>query len=77
MPSIDQLADDVFDNGKYLAVRAFGNYYISLYALGEKFYEVWFLRPDIKIKKIEELTDMQILNHYIDFMQELDKHETT
>jgi hypothetical protein len=64
-------------HGNYLGVRSYYNYFINLYLLEDKFFELWFFRPNNEIEKIEELTDLKKLDLYIVHMQKLNCHENS
>jgi hypothetical protein len=47
----------ISENGKYIAVREYYNYFINLYLVEDVFYELWFFRPTNMVEKIEILDD--------------------
>jgi hypothetical protein len=57
----------IFEKGKHLATRPYYNYFINLNFQEDEFYEVWCFPDEIRIGKIEKLTDEKKLNLYIDF----------
>lgn len=75
IPIFDQLSLDekyqyISDNGEYIGVRSYYNYAINLYLVGESFYELLYFRPENKIEKIERLTDIKLIDQYIDQMNQ-------
>ncbi len=65
----------ISNNGKYIAVRHYYNYFINLYLLDDTFYELWYFRPTNEIEKIEKLDDNKKLNLYIQHMNKLDQQQ--
>lgn len=67
--------DNIFLEGKCIAVRLFFGYFMNLYLWNDEFYEVYFDIDSNKISKIEKLVDEKKLNMHIDYMTEINKHE--
>ena len=62
----------ISENGKYIGVREYYNYFINLYLVEDEFYELWYFKPTNKIEKIEILDDQKKLDLYISHMYQLD-----
>jgi hypothetical protein len=65
---LSQKYEYISENGKYIGVREYYNYFINLYLIEDVFYELWFFRPTNKIEKIEILDDQKKLDLYINYM---------
>jgi hypothetical protein len=70
--TLSQKYEYISENGKYIGVREYYNYFINLYLVEEVFYELWFFRPTNKIEKIEILEDVKRLDLYINQMNQLE-----
>ena len=73
--TISQKYEYISENGKYIGVREYYNYFINLYLVEGVFYELWYFRPTNKIEKIEILEDQKKLDLFISHMYQLDKND--
>ncbi len=73
--NVDSEFNDIFLEGKCIAVRLYFEYFMNLYLWNDEFYEVYFDIDSNKIIKIEKLFDEKKLNMYIDYMIQINKHE--
>lgn len=67
----------ISENGKYIGVRQYYNYYINLYLVNDTFFEVWYFRQENAIERVELLTDNKKLDLYINQMNKLNQNENT
>ena len=70
--SLAQKYEYLTEQGKYIAVREYYNYYINLHMVEDVFYEIWFFIPTQTIEKIELLENQKTLDLYINHMNQLD-----
>lgn len=61
--SLDQKYEYISENGKYIGVREYYNYFINLYLVEDLFIELWLFSPTNLIEKIEILDDQKLDLH--------------
>ncbi len=61
----------VWDNGKYVSVREYYGYKINLYLLPGFYVEVWYFVNENRIKKVELVSDNNILKLYPEIKERL------
>ena len=57
--------------GKYIGFRMNCNHVIQLYLMDDTFFEVWCFPPEDSIVKVEPLDDLNKIDLYINYMNEL------
>lgn len=63
----------LLENGKYIGVKKYYNYFINLYLLDDIFYELWYFKDSNVVEKISVLEDDETLDLYISQMLISDK----
>ena len=66
--SLSEKGNIVFIEGKHLAYRSYYNHTVTLFLYNEYYIEVWYQPNDNKIDRIELLTNINMLNIYINNM---------
>jgi|GEM_PF-3326591 len=69
--SLNSKYEYISENGKYIGVREYYNYFINLYLVEDVFYELWYFRSINEIEKIEVLDDLKKLDLYINHMNQI------